>query len=224
MNQTAEIISKILEEEHIKYDKEMLEKVSCYCEKIYQNTKKANTDMIDHVIGVAREVAILRLDDTSIYASLLHGVVKCDDYNEEEIRELFGKEILDMIQTVDKLSSLNYKTKEKLDSENLRNMFMAIARDIRTVIIKLADRLYNMRNIANVDNEEVKINMAKECLQIYAPIAHRLGMSKVKSELEDIAFRILMPTEYQMVKSQIDEKKKEREEYIKNRMDEVKRY
>ncbi|MDO4283268.1 MAG: bifunctional (p)ppGpp synthetase/guanosine-3',5'-bis(diphosphate) 3'-pyrophosphohydrolase [Clostridia bacterium] len=221
MNHTAKIISEILEKEKIKYDKEKLNEVANYCETMYVNTKKANTDMIDHVIGVATEVARLRLDDTSIYASLLHGTLKCDNYNRDEIEEKFGKEIVEIIETVDKLSYLNYRTKEKPDSENLRNMFMAIAKDIRTVIIKLADRLYNMRNISNVDNEEVKLTMAQECLQIYAPIAHRLGMSKVKSELEDISFRILMPAEYNMIKEQIDEKKQEREEYIQARIDEV---
>lgn len=221
MNNTEEIISKILKNENIKYDVEKLNLVCSYCEKMYMNTKKANTDMIDHVIGVAKEVASLRLDDTSIYASLLHGVLKCENYNREEIKNLFGDEILNIIETVDKLSYLNYRTKEKIDSENLRNMFMAIAKDIRTVIIKLADRLYNMRNIKAIDNDEVKKTMARECLNIYAPIAHRLGMSKIKSELEDISFRILMKDEYEIVKEQIDEKKTEREEYIKNRIEEV---
>lgn len=221
MNNTEEIISKILKSENIKYDVEKLKLVCSYCEKMYINTKKANTDMIAHVIGVAKEVATLRLDDTSIYASLLHGVLKCENYNREEIKNLFGDEILNIIETVDKLSYLNYRTKEKIDSENLRNMFMAIAKDIRTVIIKLADRLYNMRNIKSIDNDEVKKTMARECLNIYAPIAHRLGMSKIKSELEDISFRILMKDEYEIVKEQIDEKKTEREEYIKNRIEEV---
>lgn len=221
MNSTEEIISEILKNENIKYDMEKLDLVCNYCDKMYTNTKKSNMDMIDHVIGVAREVATLRLDDTSIYASLLHGVLKCENYNRDEIRNLFGDEILNIIETVDKLSYLNYRTKEKIDTENLRNMFMAIAKDIRTVIIKLADRLYNMRNIKSIDSDEVKMTMARECLNIYAPIAHRLGMSKIKSELEDISFRILMKDEYKIVKEQIDEKKTEREEYIKNRIEEV---
>ena len=128
----------------------------------------------------------------------------------EETRKKFGDEIVDIIETADKLSLLNLKGKEKVDNEVLRNMFLAIAKDIRTVILKLSDRLYNMRNINNnvdVDREDIKINMAKECLKVYAPIAHRLGMSKVKSELEDISFRILMPEEYANIKLQIDEKK-----------------
>lgn len=214
-------IKEVLDKEKITYDMDTLNKVMGYARNMYKDKKKANIPMMDHVIGVAKQVALLRLDDVSIYASLLHGVIKCEEFNKKDFEKEFSKEILDIILTVDKLSGLNLKGKEKLDQENLRNMFMAIAKDIRTVIIKLADRLYNMQNIKNVDSVEVKINMAKECLTVYAPIAHRLGMSQIKSELEDISFRILMPEEYHMVKSQIDEKKKEREEYIKKRIEEI---
>lgn len=221
MNNTAKVISKILEDEHIKYDRAVLEKVTEFCEEKYGDKKKGNIYMLDHVIGVASLVATLRIDDVSVYASLLHGMVKADDYDSKKMRALFGDEIVDIIETVDRLSCLNFKTKEKVDNEVLRNMFLAIAKDIRTVIIKLLDRLYNMRNISNVDNENVVNNMAKECLQIYAPIAHRLGMSKVKSELEDISFRILMPAEYAVIKKQIDAKKAQREQYIEERIKEV---
>ncbi len=214
-------IREVLKEENIKYDEEMLNKVLNYCSLVYKDKIKANIPMIEHVKGVAFQVAKLRLDDVSIYASLLHGVVKSEKFDKVEFEKLFSKEILDIVLTVDKLSCLNLKTKEKVDSENLRKMFMAIAKDIRTVIIKLADRLYNMQHIKNIDNEEVKKNMAKECLSIYAPIAHRLGMSQIKSELEDISFRVLLPDEYHMVKTQIDEKKEERKEYIRLRIDEI---
>lgn len=221
MESTINDVREVLDKEGIKYDLDMFNKVISYAEEMYQGKKKANIDMMEHVLGVAIHVAKLRLDDISIYASLLHGVVKCEDFDKKDFEKKFGKEILTIVLTVDKLSCLNLKGKEKLDSEKLRNMFMAIAKDIRTVIIKLADRLYNMQNIKNVDNEEVKKNMATECLTVYAPIAHRLGMSQIKSELEDISFRILMENEYYMVKKQIDEKKKERQEYIENRIKEI---
>lgn len=221
-NVKQEVI-KIFEQENLKYNEETLDKVCSYITEKYKNIKKANVDMIDHVIGVAREVASYRIDDTTVYVALLHGLVKCEDFNNSEIEKLFSKEILNMILTVDKLSCLNLKNKEKVDTDNIRNMFLAIAKDIRTVIIKLADRLYNMQNIQNVDNEEVKKNMARECLQVYAPIAHRLGMSKLKAELEDISFRILMPAEYHLIKEQIDEKKKERQKYVYERIEEIKK-
>lgn len=221
MNKVYEKIVKILENENIKYDKDMLKKVIDFIEEAYLDKKKANKSMMEHVLGVASQVATLRIDDVSIYAALLLGVVKTEFYDKKRLVNLFGEEIIEIVETVDKLSCLNFKTKEKVDSENLRNMFLAIAKDIRTVIIKLADRLYNMQNISSVDNEEIKINMARECLSVYAPIAHRLGMSKLKSELEDISFRILMPAEYYLIKKQIDEKKKEREDYIEKRINEI---
>ena len=221
MENTFVKIVEVLEKENIKYDKEMLKKVVDFIDEIYVEKKKANRTMTEHVIDVATQVATLRIDDVSVYAALLHGVIKTEYYDKKKLTNMFGKEIVEIIETVDKLSCLNLKTKEKVDSENLRNMFLAIGKDIRTVIIKLADRLSNMQNISYVNNEEVKVNMAKECLSVYAPIAHRLGMSKVKSELEDISFRILMPVEYDVIKKQIDKKKKQREEYIENRIEEI---
>ena len=220
MNNTKEYIKNILQKENIKYEEDMLDKVVSYAEKIYMEKTRYGKKMIDHAIGVASEVATLRLDDTSVYAAILHGIIRCEEYDEKEMLELFGEEILEIILTVEKVSCLNFKTKEKVNHDNIRKMFMAIAKDIRTVIIKLADRLYNMRNIDNIE-EAVKLNMAKECLTIYAPIAHRLGMSQIKSELEDIAFRVLMPDEYKNIKDQIDEKKSQRELYIENRIKEI---
>ena len=214
-------IEKVLIEENIKYDNDMLKKVVSYCALTYKDYKKQNSYLTSHVIGVAKEVAGLRIDDVSVYAALLHEVVNLDGYDEKKLRIEFTDEIVDIILTVKRLSCLNIKNKEKADSDTLRSMFLSIAKDIRTVIIKLADRLYGMKNIVYIENEEVKKNMAKESLQIYAPIAHRLGMSKVKSELEDISFRILMPVEYQFIKKQIDAKKQEREQYIKDRINEV---
>lgn len=214
-------IEKVLIEGNIKYDNDMLKKVVSYCALTYKDYKKQNSYLTSHVIGVAKEVAGLRIDDVSVYAALLHEVVNLDGYDEKKLRIEFTDEIVDIILTVKRLSCLNIKNKEKADSDTLRSMFLSIAKDIRTVIIKLADRLYGMKNIVYIENEEVKKNMAKESLQIYAPIAHRLGMSKVKSELEDISFRILMPVEYQFIKKQIDAKKQEREQYIKDRIDEV---
>ena len=214
-------IEKVLIEENIKYDNDMLKKVVSYCALTYKDYKKQNSYLTSHVIGVAKEVAGLRIDDVSVYAALLHEVVNLDGYDEKKLRIEFTDEIVDIILTVKRLSCLNIKNKEKADSDTLRSMFLSIAKDIRTVIIKLADRLYGMKNIVYIENEEVKKNMAKESLQIYAPIAHRLGMSKLKSELEDISFRILMPVEYQFIKKQIDAKKQEREQYIKDRINEV---
>ena len=221
MNDIVDKLSSIMEKNGIKYKKQELESVAKYAEFIYKKKKRVSgKDILDHTIGVANYVAGLKLDDTSIYAALLHEVVKFEEYNEEEMKKTTSDEVVDMVNTISKLSFFNFKHGNKANVEVLRKMFIAIAKDIRTVIIKLADRLYNMQNIKELDEKTAK-DMAKECLEIYAPIAHRLGMSKLKAELEDISFRSLYPEDYQIIKKDIDEKKSEREAYIKSRIEEI---
>ena len=200
MEEIVKELSSVMDENGIKYKKTELEKVAKYASYIY--------------------VATLKLDDSSIYAALLHETVKYEEYEEAEMIKASSKEIVDMVNTISRLSYFNFKHGNKGESEVLRKMFIAIAKDIRTVIIKLADRLYNMQNIKELD-EKMARDLARECLEIYAPIAHRLGMSKLKAELEDISFRTLYSEEYQDIKKQIDEKKSEREAYIKARIGEI---
>lgn len=221
MEEIVKELSSVMDENGIKYKKTELEKVANYADYIYKDKKRVSGKyVLDHVIGVATYVATLKLDDSSIYAALLHEAVKYEEYEEVEMVKASSKEIVDMVNTISRLSYFNFKHGNKGESEVLRKMFIAIAKDIRTVIIKLADRLYNMQNIKELD-EKMARDLARECLEIYAPIAHRLGMSKLKAELEDISFRTLYSEEYQDIKKQIDEKKSEREAYIKARIDEI---
>ena len=206
MDEIIESLSSVMDENGIKYKKD--------------KKRVSGKTVLEHVIGVAKYVATLKLDDSSIYAALLHETVKYEEYEETEMIKASSKEIVDMVNTISRLSYFNFKHGNKGESEVLRKMFIAIAKDIRTVIIKLADRLYNMQNIKELD-EKMARDLARECLEIYAPIAHRLGMSKLKAELEDISFRTLYSEEYQDIKKQIDEKKSEREAYIKARIDEI---
>lgn len=223
MNEIVESLSKTMNENKIEYTKENLEKVVKYAVNVYKDKKRiSGNSVLEHTLGVAKYIAELKLDEVSVYAAILHEVPKYEEYNEEELKKASSIEIVDMVNTISRLSFFNFKHGNKVDNETLRNMFMAIAKDIRTVIIKLADRLYNMQNIDEVDEKTAK-EMAKECLDIYAPIAHRLGMSKLKAELEDISFRILYEREYQDIKKQIDEKKSEREAYIIARIEEIKK-
>lgn len=218
-----EKIKKILKEENIKYNEDELKKVMDYVLDEYKDKKILNENTIDFVMEVASEVAILRLDDSSIYAALLYPVVDYDNIDKKKLEEVAGKEVVDLVLTLKQLEE-NYKEQDRIKVETnpeiLRNMFMAIAKDIRVVIIKIAERLSYMRRMSVLPKEEQE-QIAKECLEIYAPIAHRLGMSKVKSELEDISFRVLMPDAYHDIKEQIDEKKEEREAYIAARIKEV---
>ena len=217
-------IKDLLDKENIKYNEEELEKVVKYvCEK-YESKTILDENMLDFVIEIATEVATLRLDDKSIYAALLLPIVDFEDYDEKEVQEVAGDETTELITILKQLEE-EYRPEGKLEvatnPETLRNMFMALAKDIRVVIIKITERLSYMRRMKKLE-KSVKEQIAKECLEIYAPISHRLGMSKVKSELEDISFRILLPDEYHKIKEQIDEKKEEREEYIAARIAEVK--
>ncbi len=216
-------IKNMLEKENIKYNEEELKNVINYALEKYKDKKILDDNAIDFVTEVASEVATLRLDDKSVYAALLYPIVDYEDFDEKETENAAGKETLDLILLLKKLEE-DYKKDDKINittnPETLRNMFMAIAKDIRVVIIKIAERLSYMRRMSSLDNA-IKEQIAKECLEIYAPIAHRLGMSKVKSELEDISFRVLLPDEYHSIKEQIDEKKEEREAYIDARIKEV---
>ncbi len=219
----VEKIKNVLEKENIKYNEDELKKVIEYALEKYKDKKVLEDNAIDFVVEVASEVATLRLDDKSVYAAILYLIADFEDFDDKEAESVAGKETLDLILNLKKLEE-DYKKDDKINiatnPEVLRNMFMAIAKDIRVVIIKIAERLSYMRRMSSLDNA-IKEQIAKECLEIYAPIAHRLGMSNVKSELEDISFRILLPDEYHNIKEQIDEKKEEREAYIDARIKEV---
>lgn len=214
-----ELIQK-LKENKINYDDKKLKQVLDYAKEIYKDEfRYTGQTYMEHTLGVATEVISLKLDEASIYASMLHEVVKFN-VDIKDVEEKFGSEIATLVKGVDRLSYLNYANNDKLDINILRKMFMAIAKDVRVVLIKLADRLYNMRKEDEMQ-EDFRILKAKETLEIYSPIAHRLGISHIKSELEDISFRILMKKEYMYIKSKIDAKKTERETYINARIQEL---
>ena len=217
-------IKDILDKENIKYNEEELKRVVKYALDKYKDKTILDEPTMDFVLEIAGEVATLRLDDKSIYAAILSPIADFQDYDEKELKDVAGNETVELVTTLKQLEE-EYRPEGKLEvatnPETLRNMFMALAKDIRVVIIKITERLSYMRRMKKLE-KSVKEQIAKECLEIYAPISHRLGMSKVKSELEDISFRILLPDEYHKIKEQIDEKKEEREEYIAARIAEVK--
>lgn len=166
-----------------------------------------------HPFNVAMILADLNMDEATIVAGLLHDVIEDTEITYEKIEIEFGKEIADLVEGVTKLKKLQYKTKEENQAENLRKMVMAMAEDIRVIIIKLADRLHNMRTLEYM-SEEKKKEKAIETLEIYAPLAHRLGMSRIKWELEDLSLRHLDPDGYYDLVEKVSKRRKEREEYI----------
>ncbi len=160
-------------ESKISCEKGKLQAVINYAKDIYKDELRyTRQSYLEHTLGVATEVALLKLDENSIYASILHEVVKFN-VDMKDITLNFGEEVTNLIKGVSRLSYLNYANNDKLDVNILRKMFMAIAKDVRVILIKLADRLYNMRK-ADEMQEDFRILKAKETLEIYSPIANRL--------------------------------------------------
>lgn len=168
---------------------------------------------IIHPVEVACILAEMGMDTGTIAAGLLHDVIEDTDYTHDDIVREFNIEIANLVEGVTKLGKIQYKTKEEQKADNVRKMLLAMTKDIRVILIKLADRLHNMRTLKYRSVEKQK-ETAKETFDIYAPLAHRLGMSKIKWELEDLAFRYSNPNEYYDLVEKIAEKRVEREAYI----------
>lgn len=183
-------------------------------EKHKGQVRNSGEEYIIHPVEVSIILASLEMDDETICAGLMHDVLEDTDYTKEEMESKFGKEITALVDGVTKLKNLKYKTKEETQIENIRKMVLAMANDIRVIIIKLADRLHNMRTL-EYKTREKQIYTATETIEIYVPIAHRLGINTIKWELEDLCLRYLDPVSYYSVAQQIDQKRSEREKIIK---------
>jgi len=168
---------------------------------------------IEHPLAVAGILADLEMDRETIAAALLHDVVEDTSITNDEVAQLFGQEIANLVDGVTKLTRIPYQSKEEAQVENLRKMFMAMAKDIRVIIIKLADRLHNMRTLASLPASK-QIAIARETLDIYAPIAHRLGIWKIKWEMEDLCLRYIDPDAYREIVERVAKTRKERESAV----------
>ncbi|MCK4258517.1 MAG: bifunctional (p)ppGpp synthetase/guanosine-3',5'-bis(diphosphate) 3'-pyrophosphohydrolase [Halanaerobiales bacterium] len=166
-----------------------------------------------HPVGVAEILAELEMDVVTLTAAFLHDVVEDTEITTKEIEEEFGEKVALLVNGVTKLSKIAFKSREEHQAENLRKMFLAMAKDIRVILIKLADRLHNMRTLSYTTPEKQK-RKADETLEIYAPLAHRLGMSRIKWELEDLSFRFLEPNMYYDLARKIASTRKQREAYM----------
>ena len=180
--------------------------------------RKSGDPYIIHPVEVAYIAAQLSLDTTAISACLLHDVVEDTECTYDDIVSLFGKPVAELVDGVTKLKQIKYTTREEQQVENLRKMFFAMSKDIRVVIIKLIDRLHNMRTMEFMPKNK-QLRISKETLDVYAPLANRLGISKIKIELEDLALKYLDPVAYDEIRTGIHQKKAERDKYIADIME-----
>ena len=172
---------------------------------------------IMHPLAVAEILAHLQIDHITLIAALLHDVVEDTEYTKEDIEKLFGAEVAFLVDGVTKLNQFQYETKEDRQMENYRKMILAMAKDVRVVVIKLGDRLHNMRTLKHMRSDKQK-RIAKETLEIFAPLAHRLGIFNVKWELEDLSFRYLEPDKYYDLVDQMKQKRQAREDIVNDTM------
>lgn len=193
---------------------ELVEKAYEYAKEMHGDQKRESGEpYISHPLEVAYILADMQLDSEAIAAGLLHDVIEDTKSDYSEVAARFGDNVAMLVEGVTKLDKIQFTNKEEQQIESLRKMFLAMAKDIRVILIKLADRLHNMRTLKNVSPEKQRLK-ARETLEVYAPLAHRLGISTIKSELEDLALRHLDSVAYYEIAESIKKKKSEREQYI----------
>ncbi len=194
-----------------------------YAKKAHVNQKRASgEEYFIHPCTVAKILVDLGLDAATVSAAFLHDVIEDTPVSEGDIKKEFGDEVLELVVGVTKLDKIHFNSKEEEQAENFRKIFVAMAKDIRVIIIKLADRLHNMRSL-NFLSVERQQRMAKETLDIYAPLAHRLGISQIKCELEDLCLKYLEPEFYEYLSTNVDERLKESENLVDVVVKEIKR-
>jgi len=208
------IVSEHAEDSAVEIDRDRVRDAFVFaCEHHAAQRRKSGEDFIVHPVGVARICAGMRLDTETLCAALLHDTVEDTSASIEEVRERFGEQIAAIVDGVTKLTGIAFQSRDEAQAENYRKMMVAMATDVRVILIKLADRLHNMRTIDAMPKQK-QLEKARETLDIYAPLAHRLGIHAIKWELEDLAFATLHPRKYQEIKGLVAQQRDERERYV----------
>ena len=218
MDKTLEKIKELYDGD----EREMLLRAYAYAEDAHANQKRASGEpYFIHPCAVASILMDLGLDEATIAAALLHDVIEDTSSTAEDIKREFGEEVLALVSGVTKLEKIEFKSKEAEEAENFRKIFVAMAKDVRVIIIKLADRLHNMRSL-NFLSHERQQRMAGETLDVYAPLAGRLGISQIKCELEDLCLKYLDPESYEYLLYNIRERLSERKDFVNQIVEEIK--
>jgi GTP pyrophosphokinase len=208
------IVSEHAADSSVQIDRERVQDAFVFaCEHHAAQRRKSGEDFIVHPVGVARICAGMRLDTETLCAALLHDTVEDTSASLEEVRERFGDEISGVVDGVTKLTGITFQSRDEAQANNYRKMMVAMATDVRVILIKLADRLHNMRTIEAMPKQK-QLDKARETIEIYAPLAHRLGIHAIKWELEDLAFATLHPRKYQEIKGLVAQQRDEREHYV----------
>src|SRR5664279_5097982 len=195
-------------------DLTLVKKAYAFSQRQHEGQTRASGEpYLAHPLEVATVLAEMRLDTTAIAAGLLHDSIEDTEVTVDDIRREFGEQVAHIVEGVTKISKIEFASREEAQAESVRKMVLAMVDDIRVVLIKLADRLHNMRTLQHLTPERQK-TIAKETLEIYAPIAHRLGMGKIRGELEDLAFQYVDPIAYNQVKDAIESRRKEGEAFL----------
>jgi GTP diphosphokinase / guanosine-3',5'-bis(diphosphate) 3'-diphosphatase len=196
-------------------DRDLLARAFAFAAAAHEGQqRRSGEDFIHHPWGAAKICAELHLDEQTIAAALLHDVVEDTGTDIKEVRTEFGDEIAQLVEGVTKLTRIQFQSREQAEAENYRKMIVAMAQDVRVILIKLADRLHNMRTIEYLGKQK-QVQKARETLEVYAPLAHRLGINKLKWELEDLAFATLHPRKYEEIKAMVSERRADREEHVR---------
>ena len=204
-------------------DRELLERAFLFASEAHEGQQRRSGEpFIAHPVGVARVLADLRLDDSTLAAALLHDVVEDTDVTIEEVRAEFGEEITRLVEGVTKLTRIHFQSREQAQAENYRKMIVAMAQDPGVILIKLADRLHNMRTIEYLGKQK-QLQKARETLEVYAPLAHRLGIHTIKWQLEDLAFATLHPRRYAEIQAMVNERRGDRDEFVSTAAEQVER-
>src|SRR5256886_5031447 len=191
-------------------DRELLARAFRFAADAHEGQQRRSGEaFIRHPWGAAKILAELRQDEQTIAAALLHDVVEDTETEIDEVRTEFGDEIAQLVEGVTKLTRIHFQSREQAEAENYRQMIAAMVGDERVILIKLADRLHNMRTIEYLGKQK-QLQKARETLEVYAPLAHRLGIHKLKWELEDLAFETLHPRKYEEIKAMVAERRSER--------------